>query len=271
MKIDIWKTIDDLNKEYKSLKLDELIDYEKYKLYSLVASSTQLEGGTLDEADTKLLLDDGLTAKGKPMLHHKMVEDNYNALCYAIKLADERASLSPEFLRTINGLNMQQTGEIANTATGHLVDGTKGDFRKDKRFAQAIGTYPDYQKIPGLVDTFCKEYNSQIINNKSDIGHLVTSFDAHVNLVLIHPWMDGNKRTSRVLMNFIQHRAGLPLTKVHMEDSKEYWAALKETKDSGDLKPIRYFMARQHEKTILAEILSFKQMNKKNRGFRMIL
>lgn len=271
MKTDIWKTIDDLNNEYKSLKLDELIDYEKYKLYSLVASSTQLEGGTLDEADTKLLLDDGLTAKGKPMLHHKMVEDNYNALCFAIKSADEKALLSPELLCTINGLNMLQTGEIANTTSGYQVNGTKGEFRKDSRFAYAIGRYPDFQEIPDMVDKFCKEYNSQIKNTKTGLEHLVTSFDAHVNLVLIHPWMDGNKRTSRVLMNFIQRRAGLPLTRVHKEDSKEYWAALKETKDSNDLMLIREFMARQHEKTLLAEILSFKQMNKQNKGFRLIL
>jgi len=61
MKLDIWQTAENLNAEYISLNLNDIIDYEKYKLYAIVTSSTQLEGSTLNELDTKLLLDDGIT------------------------------------------------------------------------------------------------------------------------------------------------------------------------------------------------------------------
>jgi Fic family protein len=89
MKLDIIKTFEELNKEYTELNLSSILDYEKYKLYSIVTSSTQLEGSILDEIDTKLLLDDGLTASGKPLEHHLMVKDNYNAMKYALEEADK--------------------------------------------------------------------------------------------------------------------------------------------------------------------------------------
>ena len=269
MKLDIWQTAENLNIEYISLNLNDIIDYEKYKLYAIVTSSTQLEGSTLNELDTKLLLDDGITAKGKPLEHHLMVKDNYEAIKFAIKAGDEKQLLSPDFLKQLNSLNMAGTGTIVNNVLG-TVDGRKGDFRLVNAFSEALGYYLNAPKIPEAVDVFCEEFNRQMkTNNKTDI--LRSSFDAHANLVLIHPWQDGNKRTSRLVMNFMQRRARLPLTKVHKEDSKEYLLALKKAKDTGDLNPVRNFMVKQHIKTLKNEITAYKQINKKNETFSLIL
>jgi len=264
----IIKEVESITKEYNTLQLEtNVIDYEKHKLYSIVTSSTQLEGSTLDEVDTKLLLDDGLTAKGKPIEYHLMVKDNYSALRFALEQSDKKNLLSPEFLQQCNGLNMAHTGIIRNTIAG-TVDGTKGEFRKASAMSEALGYYAEYSKIPALVNTFCSEINRQILNNSSIIEHLITSFDAHANLVLIHPWMDGNKRTSRLIMNFIQRRAALPLTKVHKEDSREYLFALKEVKDNNNIMKFRIFMFNQYIKTLQNEILNYK--NSRKRGFHLV-
>ena len=269
MKLDIWQTAEKLNVEYISLNLNDIIDYEKYKLYAIVTSSTQLEGSTLNELDTKLLLDDGITAKGKPLEHHLMVKDNYEAMQFAMKAGDEKQLLSPDFLKKLNSLNMAGTGTVVNNILG-TVDGKKGDFRLVNAFSEALGYYLNAPKIPEAVSAFCEEFNRQMkTDNPIDI--LRSSFDAHVNLVLIHPWQDGNKRTSRLVMNFMQRRIGLPLTKVHKEDSKEYLTALKKTKDTGDLNTFRNFMVKQHIKTLQNEIAAYKQMNKKNEKFSLIL
>jgi Fic family protein len=122
--------------------------------------------------------------------------------------------------------------------------------------------------MANLTDTFCAEINRQILNNSSIIEHLTTSFDAHANLVLIHPWMDGNKRTSRLMMNFIQRRAELPLTKVHKEDSREYLFALKEVKDNKNLEVFRNFMYNQYIKTLNNEISDY--VKSKKRGFHLV-
>ena len=221
----IFEKIERLICEYNDLDFDKhVIDYNKYKLYSIVTSSTQLEGSTLDELDTKLLLEDGITAKGKPLEHHLMVKDNYNAIRFVLEQVNKKILLTPEFLRQCNGLNMANTG---------------------------------------LVDQFCREINKQITNNSTIIEHLTTSFDAHANLVLIHPWMDGNKRTSRLIMNFIQQRAELPLSKVHKEDSREYLLALKNVKDNNTLDTFRKFMFEQFAKTLSCEISDYKKARKK--------
>jgi len=267
VKLDIWQTAEKLNLEYISFNLNDIIDYEKYKLYAIVTSSTQLEGSTLNELDTKLLLDDGITAKGKPLEHHLMVKDNYDAMKFAMKAGDEKQLLSADFLKKLNSLNMAETGTIVSNVLG-TVDGRKGDFRLVNAFSEALGYYLDAPKIPKAVSAFCEEFNRQMkTNNKTDL--LRSSFDAHVNLVLIHPWQDGNKRTSRLIMNFMQRRAGLPLTKVHKEDSKEYLLALRKVKDAGDLDSFRNFMVKQHIKTLQNEITAYKKMNKKS--FNLIL
>jgi Fic family protein len=269
MKNDIWKTAEQLNLEYISLNFNDVIDYEKYKLYAIVTSSTQLEGSTLNELDTKLLLDDGITAKGKPLEHHLMVKDNFEAIKFAMKSADEKQELSPDFLKKMNSLNMAQTGEVVNNALG-TVDGKKGDFRLVNAFSEALGYYLDAPKIPDAVNLFCDEFNKQLkSDNKMDT--LRCSFDAHANLVLIHPWQDGNKRTSRLVMNFIQRRAEIPLTKVHKEDSADYLMALKTAKDTNNLELFRGFMINQHIKTLQNEIDAYKQISKRSNMFSLIL
>jgi len=226
----IFDKIESLIREYADLDFEKnVIDYKKYKLYSIVTSSTQLEGSTLDELDTKLLLDDGITAKGKPLEHHLMVKDNYDAIRFVLEQANKKALITPEFLCQCNAYNMANTG---------------------------------------LVVRFCNEINRQVADNKTIIEHITTSFDAHVNLVLIHPWMDGNKRTSRLLMNFIQQRAHLPLSKVHKEDSREYLLALKEVKDNGKLELFRKFMFKQYIKTLSREISAYKK--EKTKSFSLI-
>jgi Fic family protein len=259
-----------LSDEYNALNLNETIDYEKYKLYSIVISSTQLEGVSLTEIEAQLLLDEGLTAKGKPLVHHLMVCDNYNAMKRAMKAGDENRLLTPELLKELNAVNMASTGQTVSNALG-TVDGKTGNFRLVNAFSEALGYYTDPQKIPTAVDAFCKHYETALQN--ADLKERLTViFDAHVNLVLIHPWMDGNKRTSRLLMSYLQRRFDIPLTKVYKEDGEEYIACLKEAKDNGNNEPFRIFMLCQHIKTLQNELNLYQNKDKQNsskKGFTM--
>ena len=75
MGTDIWQEIEVLNQEFVRLGISQSVDYEKYYLYSLITHSTAIEGSTLTELDTQLLFDEGVTAKGKPLVYHLMNED----------------------------------------------------------------------------------------------------------------------------------------------------------------------------------------------------
>ena len=79
----IWLEIEELYKEFQQLGISQSVDYEKYYLYSLITHSTAIEGSTLTEMDAQLLFDEGVTAKGKPLVYHLMNEDlkNFVSCC----------------------------------------------------------------------------------------------------------------------------------------------------------------------------------------------
>jgi len=101
---------------------------------------------------------------------------------------------------------------------------------------------------------------------------LELSFDAHFDLVSIHPFYDGNGRTSRLLMNYIQLHYNLPMSVVFKEDKADYITALEETRNNEDLKAFRDFMTDQYIKFLNQEMQNYKIVNKKNNGngFSMI-
>jgi Fic family protein len=251
--------IEEFIKEYNALHLGEVIDYNKYKLYSIVASSTALEGSTLTEIDTQLLLDEGITAKGKPIEHHLMVRDNYEAMKVALQLAEKKISITPEVLQSINACNMKHTGQVVSSALG-TIDGTKGEFRKVQAYSEALGYYLAPSKIPEAVNTFCSEVQKQMNTKLSIADALQLSFTAQAQLIIIHPWQDGNKRTSRILSNYIQHFFSLPLGKIEKADGEEYLKKIKILKNTGDIEPFHKFMSTKYVSMLKKEI----KENKKN-------
>ena len=84
------------------------------------------------------------------------------------------------------------------------------------------------------------------------------SFDAHLKLVTIHPWVDGNGRMSRLIMNHIQNEFGLVPCKVLKEDKVEYIEALVESREKGSCLPFQDFMFKEHTKNLQQEIDNYK-------------
>ena len=244
--------------EYIALNLDQVINYEKMRLYSIVANSTALEGSTLTKTDTQLLLDEGITAKGKPMLHHLMVQDNYKALQETLILASRKTLLTPTVLQKINGINMANTGEVVNSALG-TVDGTKGEFRKVQAFSEALGYYYAPQKIQDAVDVYCEKAQKHMTQPLSKAEALKLSFEMQATLIIIHPWQDGNKRTSRLISNYVQKFFDLPIGEVSKEDSVEYLQNLKIYKDTGDIEPFVEFMSERYVNNLSEEMKKYKQ------------
>lgn len=68
--------------EYFSLNLNDNINYEKFSMISIVYNSTKIEGCSLDENDTRILIENNITAKGKPLTDHLMVKDHFDAFLF---------------------------------------------------------------------------------------------------------------------------------------------------------------------------------------------
>ena len=248
--------------EYKQLGIAEQIDYDKFYLYSLITHSTAIEGSTVTEIENQLLFDEGISAKGRTMQEQLMNLDLKKAYEQAIRLARLHTDFSVEMLKELSSIVMKNTGSQYNTVQGSF-DASKGDLRLVNVTAGAGGkSYLNYAKVPSKLTTFCQEMNKRrwvLADSKDILEQYLLSFDAHFQLVTIHPWADGNGRMSRLIMNYIQFEFGLVPTKVKKEDKAEYIQALIESRKQDNILPFREFMLREHLTNLRKEIENFKQ------------
>ena len=94
------------------------------------------------------------------------------------------------------------------------------------------------------------------------------SFNAHLNLVTVHPWVDGNGRTARLLMNYIQFCHHLFPTKIFKEDRGDYILSLRQSQEDENSQPFLDFMAAQLKKSFASEIEKYNTGRKK--GFNLM-
>lgn len=98
----IHNSISELEKvlqEYKQLGIQDQIDHKKFYLYSIITHSTAIEGSTVTEIENQLLFDEGITAKGKPMVEQLMNLDLKQAYEQSMIWASEHHSFSIQMLK----------------------------------------------------------------------------------------------------------------------------------------------------------------------------
>ncbi len=260
-----------LIEKFQSLNLSSIIDFDKLKGYAITHHSTGIEGSTLTENETRLLLDEDITPAGKPLLHSLMVQDHYNALLFITHKASQIVPVTPLFIKAINAAILKQTGTIYQTVFGEL-DASKGVFRKGNVSA-GNSYFVGFQKIEELVNKLCDGITARLSSVGTIIAQLNICFDAHFDLVTIHPFYDGNGRTSRLLMNYLQLYFNLPLSIVFKEDKAAYFEALQLTRQEEDITIFRKFMFSQYAKYLQHEIDKFEQMDKgktKGKGYSFV-
>ncbi len=255
---------------YKSLGIDDVIDHEKFNLISIVHHSTKIEGSTLTEVEAQVLINEGLTPKGKPIHDSLMVTDHYAALLFVLKSAKEKRDISVNFIREINALVLKSTGKTYNTVFG-TIDAATGAFRKGNVSAGAT-YFPNYDKVESLTRELAARINKLIKISDSVVDQLNLSFDTHFNLVSIHPFYDGNGRTSRLLMNYVQAYYDLPLAIVHSDAKAGYIQALVDTREKNNIQIFRDFMASEYAALLENEIKKFDEITrpKKGKGFNLM-
>ena len=250
----------DILEEHKELGFQEQIDYEKFYLYSIVTHSTAIEGSTMTEVENQLLFDEGLSAKGKSIIEQNMNLDLKAAYERSMEIAREHTPFSIDMLKELSSIVMRRTGGIFN-APGGVFDSSKGDLRRVNVTAGTMGkSYMSYLKVPQKLEDFCKEMNErreQLLKNSDIYEQYRLSFDAHLKLVTIHPWVDGNGRMSRLIMNHLQNEFGLVPNKVLKEDKAEYINALVKSREEESSVPFQDFMFREHAKNLQQEIENY--------------
>lgn len=249
-------------KEYQELGISEQIDYQKFYLYSIITHSTAIEGSTVTEIENQLLFDEGITAKGKPMVEQLMNLDLKRAYEQSIRWAREHKPFTVEMLKNLSALVMRNTGSHYSTLMGEF-DSSKGDLRLVGVTAGAGGrSYMDYRKVPMKLEELCNHINQRreaLIKSPNAIDAYLLSFDSHNILVTIHPWVDGNGRMSRLIMNHLQFEFGLVPAKIIKEDKAQYIEALNESREEEAMAPFQEFMLKEHTQNLRNEILEYRK------------
>jgi len=260
----MWKELEILRSKYLKLGLSKAIDYEKFSMISIVYNSTKIEGCSLSENDTKLLLENDITAKGKPLSDHLMVKDHYAAFLFLKEISARKEKLSIELIQEVASYVMKNTGGVINSMAGSF-DTSKGELRKAQVYVDRK-YFPDFSKVENLLSQLIENINSRL-NTVSGNEIIKLSADLHYNFINIHPFGDGNGRTSRLIMNYIQMYHKEPLIKIFTEDRDEYIQALNETEEKEDISIFRNFICSQQIKYYTAEINKY---NRKDKGFNLM-
>lgn len=174
----------------------------------------------------------------------------------AIELAKQHTPITIEMLISLSALVMKNTGKEYKTALGDF-SSARGELRLLNVTAGVGGrSYMNYSKVPVKLAEFCEQLNdkrTKALEMSVDELYQMT-FDAHYNLVTIHPWADGNGRMARLVMNMLQFEFGLIPTKIFKEDKEEYIKALVATRIDDNLDIFRGFMTTMMEQNLQNEI-----------------
>lgn len=243
-------------KEFDTLGIAGQIDFQKFYLYSIITHSTAIEGSTVTEIEAQLLFDEGITSGKRTLTEQMMNLDLKAAYEYGMQWIRHHAPITVDSLITLASKVMAHTGSEYHAMGGDF-SAAKGELRKLNVTAGIGGeSYMSYQKVPAKLAAFCEELNKRRREiNASDICAVYDlSFWAHYELVTIHPWADGNGRTSRLLMNLLQMEYGALPTKVLKEERSEYIQALNDSREDENADVFIDCMAKLHVKHLKSDI-----------------
>ena len=258
-------------KAYLASGVEEQVEYQKFYLYSIVTHSTAIEGSTVTEIENQLLFDEGISAKGRSLTEQMMNVDLKDAYLHAFRIATENPTYTPRLLQQLSALVMRRTGSEYSMMAGRF-DSSKGEFRLCNVSAGIGGrSYLAYNKVIRAVDDFCRWLNEEVAKtDRTDVAACYRlSFEAHFRLVTIHPWVDGNGRTTRLVMNMIQRQLGLVPSIVRKEDKGEYIQSLVDSREYDDSSIAQDVMLRHHIANLNRRVMQYQGSDSVNVGINV--
>lgn len=198
-------------------------------------NSNSIEGNTLTLRETQMVLQEGITVKGKSLREHFEAKNHEKAINYLYTLVDEKYVLRSIDILSLHGLVLRM---IEDDFAGRIRNG-------GVRITGANFVPPNATKVSDLLDELIDFVNTNPLG-LNDI-ELATVF--HHKLVWIHPFFDGNGRTVRLAMNLLLMRKGFPPAIILKNDRKKYYEALNQA-NQGNYQKLILLMSQALERTL---------------------
>ncbi len=198
-------------------------------------NSNSIEGNTLSLRETQMILQEGITIKGKSLREHFEAKNHENAIHYLYDLVDKNYVINSKNILSLHGLVLRS---IEDEFAGRLRN-------SGVRISGANFVPPNAAKVSQLLDELVMFVNSNPLK-LNDI-ELATVF--HHKMVHIHPFFDGNGRTVRLAMNLLLLRKGFPPAIILKNDRKKYYEALNQA-NKGNYYKLMLLMCQSLERTL---------------------
>ena len=234
--LDSFRPLEGSHIEKLNTYLDEVYTYD----------SNSIEGNTLTLQETALVLNKGITIGGKSLREHFEIINHKEAIDY-IKDIIKRSEV----------FNQRVLLDIHHLILKNIDKQSAGSYRNiDVMISGSAHKPPIFLQVPSLMEEYFRFYEE----NSETLNPVILSAQLHERLVTIHPFSDGNGRTSRLVMNLILLQNGYPIANISSkhEQREEYYKTLEIAQTKGDIKPFNLLIAKSVKESLIKylEIIS---------------
>ncbi len=206
--------LDELRRTLDNVRIREALKIE------FLYESNRIEGNTLTLRETQMVIQEGITISGKSMREHLEAINHQEAILWVEDIVSRKVEFSASVLLQIHALVL------------HSIDrDNAGRYRRvPVMIAGSKHLPPQPYMLQGLMDDYFAFYQTQ----KDQLHPVMLAAEMHERLVNIHPFIDGNGRTSRLVMNLILLQHGYPLAIIggDYESRMAYYNALEQAPDN---------------------------------------
>ncbi|XP_038646302.1 protein adenylyltransferase FICD [Scyliorhinus canicula] len=203
--------------------------------YHHIYHTVAIEGNTLTLSEIRHIIETRYAVPGKSLIEQNEVIGVDAAMKY----------LNKSLVSRIGSVNIDDILQIHKRVLGYVDPVEAGRFRTNQVF---VGHHipPHPRDVERQMQELVEWLNSEEAMSLHPVEFAAL---AHYKLVYIHPFVDGNGRTARLLMNLILMQAGFPPVTIRKEQRAEYYSAI-DLANEGDVRPFIRFIGKCTEMTL---------------------
>jgi Fic family protein len=193
--------------------------------------SNRIEGNTLSLRETDLIINKGLTVAGKSMREHLEATNHYEAILYIRELVQDKAPVTESLIKNIHaiilrGIDRENAGKYRSVPVA-----ISGSWHFP----------PQPRRVPKLME----DLTLWVCENSLLLHPVIFAAELHERIATIHPFIDGNGRTARLLMNLVLLQKGYVIANISGDTKSRltYYDALEKCNTEGDKSDFHLLMA----------------------------
>jgi Fic family protein len=222
--------IDELKREidsYRPFNKQLLNELQKFYRIGFTYTSNALEGNSLTESETKVIIEDGLTIGGKTIREHSEALGHSDAYTFLNTLSKNKIITESNIL------------ELHRLFYFRIDNKKAGKYRKQQVFISGTDYLPPkHGEIPELMKTFIKSISEM----EKNLHPVTLAATLHERIATIHPFIDGNGRTARLVMNLSLLQNGYPIVIIPPILRNDYISSIR-LANMGDTEPFYNFIS----------------------------